>query len=132
MVQRLILDNSGLKISRPGVNVVTATSSFDLLFNSDLIALNRLTWGTTVVPASGGPPNTTPGSVTISYGVTLTELPFVSALVFGNTGHWDHIGRAEDAGTVRMLELQVGLSSFSIVAILNRPAYSVRYSVWIT
>lgn len=134
MVQRLLLNNTGLKISRPGVNVTTATNRFDFIFNSDHLALNRLTWGSAVVPAAPGPPNSLPGTVTVGYGTTLTELPFISALVYSNvTGYWEHIGRADDASTIRLIDMNVGFSSVTFTGpTYDRPAYAIRYSVWIT
>lgn len=76
MSNRILLDNGGLKISKPGIDVLTATDD-ELVFNSDWSQLAIYMRGTLTVPDNG--------STTISYGKTFVNMPLVCLLRTDNT-----------------------------------------------
>lgn len=68
MANRVILNSSGLTISRPGVNVLTATDVSDLLFSSNYNAHKFIQSGTASLTSGGQ-------YFTVNFGVTLNKLP---------------------------------------------------------
>lgn len=67
MANRFLLNSDALKISKNGVDVLTATGASNFIFNSDYLACRTFLRGSVSVP--------TKSSATVSYGVTLTGSP---------------------------------------------------------
>ncbi len=94
MVDRVLLDASGLKVSKPGVDVKTASEA-GLTFNSEWSAMSRLIFGSFTVNPNVG------NTRTIMYGKTFTYRPLVFTVVhpYGSSGDLfgpsrQHIGTA--------------------------------------
>ncbi|RDE08440.1 hypothetical protein [Pelagibacterium lacus] len=72
MANRVLLDASGLKVSKPGVDVLTMGAlGKDVAFNSDWLASSRI-----LLTGSVNVPNGT-GIVTENYGFTLPFVPVI-------------------------------------------------------
>jgi hypothetical protein len=124
MANRVIISPAGMKISRPGVDVTTATLPNDFLFNSDYMVLNLLMAGTASVPNNAG-------GVTIYYPFTTSVIPFFSGVIYAS--EWEHIGRAEFNGSLAICRANVTRSYLNLSAPPSQPNGSVvRYSLWLT
>lgn len=129
MVNRLVINPSGMKLSRPGIDVLGATLPNDFLFNSDCMVLNLLMSGTAYIDSSFG-------NVTIPFPFTTSVIPFFSAIVSSSeTVGWEHIGRARSNSGLAICQSTVSRSSLHIQALTDRPDYPalfIRYSLWLT
>lgn len=123
MANRLLLNPNGLKISRPGVDVLTASLANDFLFNSDFMLPSLLMHGTTVIPKNS--------NVVISYPFALDVIPFFSGLIQVDST-WEHIGRAERNGTTAICRARTTRSYLQLEVINPSGPFNVRYSLWVT
>lgn len=80
MANRVLIDSSGFKVSRPGVNALTMPySGQEVSFNSD--------WGTSSRIVIQGQQSVSTGNTTVNFGTTLNHIPTV--LVMGRAaGNW--------------------------------------------
>jgi hypothetical protein len=69
MVNRVLFDANVLKISKPGVNVLTA-NPWDLQFNSDASGMDKYISGSASIPSGNG-------DFFINYGTTFAKFPLV-------------------------------------------------------
>lgn len=87
MVDRVLLDASGLKVSKPGIDVKTA-SEVGLIFNSEWSAMSRLIFGSFTVNPNVG------NTRTIMYGKIFTYRPLVFTVVHPYGASGDLLGPA--------------------------------------
>ncbi|MBN8241859.1 hypothetical protein JF546_02400 [Nitratireductor aquimarinus] len=80
MPDRVLLDDAGLRVSKPGYDVKTATEG-QLLFNSRWSAMKRLLFGQFDIAVPG--PGDFPTNHTVMYGKTFTYRPLVFSIVHG-------------------------------------------------
>lgn len=80
MSDRVLMDSSGLKVSKPGTDVKTANEA-GLIFNSQWAAMSRLLFGSVDVPVPG--PSDFPTNRTVLYGKSFTYRPLVFTIVHG-------------------------------------------------
>ncbi|WP_295808879.1 hypothetical protein [uncultured Nitratireductor sp.] len=87
MVDRVLLHSAGLKVSKPGVDVKTASEA-GLIFNSEWSAMSRLIFGSfSVNPNSAN-------TRTILYGKSFTYRPLVFTVVHPYAASGDLFGPA--------------------------------------
>jgi hypothetical protein len=90
MVARVILDTAGLRVSKPGVDVTTATT-FQYLFHSDSASPKLITKGTFTATPNGALPGRLERLTTISF-TSVDPPPFVVAIARATSWHLDALG----------------------------------------
>lgn len=142
MVDRVLLNSSGLKVSVPGQSVLTATAG-QLLFSSDWSAMGLIQQGSYTVPWSG---TTSYGSIALSK--TYASPPFCIFMLVAPGGYSTVLGyglgfnmildRGESSPSSRTcLVVEVGTSSIAVSAMYYRktsgitvPVYDLEYYVF--
>lgn len=70
MVNRVLIEPTGLWVSKPGIAVSTSLNEDDYIFSSNFKASRIFKSGSVTVPAAGGQ-----GPTEVSYGKTLNGIP---------------------------------------------------------
>lgn len=91
MVPRVIMDINGLRVSKPGIDVNTATT-FQFLFHSDSAAPKLVTKGSFTSTPNGALPGRAERVTTINYGRTVDPPPFIVAIGRATSWHLDALG----------------------------------------
>ncbi|QPC87425.1 hypothetical protein GA830_12230 [Mesorhizobium sp. NBSH29] len=120
MTNRIIMNSSGVKLSRPGIDVLSA-SDINLLFNSNYMSIGLFQAGTL---------STTTGFTSYWFGLTLPILPLVSMLVEVAAGVWQHSSRAVGSSDKQgLVQYRVYNDRMEVKAL--SAGYACRYSVWV-
>lgn len=128
MANRVKLSTDGLLISKPGVDVLTATADSDFLFNSNFPVTRLFMQGTGTMSGS---------TLTINFGVTLPRKPFVSCLLQRYTAANSGLGievwmypAGQGSSASPICQVNVYYDKIIITNAYGQN-WPVRYSVWI-
>lgn len=122
MANRVLLDPNGMKVSRPGVDVLTAGDA-DLLFSSD--------FSQTPVHMKGIVTFSSSSIRTLNFGRTFLNMPMVTFLVSYSSFYGLYINDWVESGSLSSANAYVRVrnSSFTYYA-PNRDGLVMRYIVW--
>lgn len=127
MVNRLVLDINGMRVSKPGINVLTATGDDNFLFHSDWPSAGIHMKGTTSINGVG--------TVSINYGKTYTKSPLViCSFSWGAAGgNFVFPGPTEPPSISEAISPHFAVRSTLTQAIFfsNKSGnHTIRYTVW--
>jgi hypothetical protein len=131
MANRVLLDQNGLKISRPTVNVLTASAFGDFLFSSQYQAMHLYMWGEGVTADLGPGQVNGNNAIRVNFGETLAVHPYVSAMFrypAGDPAGSDFFQYCESGAAI--LQFRSYPTYLLLFNSENSKRITVRYSIW--